>query len=156
MTMGTIRAGAAAVALAAAGAAAGTATGAAAGVQAAPAAGKLADGEMMVRIAELSIDPAQLDAYKAILTTEQAASVRSEPGVLMLHSVQIADDPTQIRLLEVYASRAAYEAHIRAPHFLTYKTATARMVRALRLVETHPILLCAKSKGKAGGAVTCL
>lgn len=115
-----------------------------------------ATGEMMVRIAELSIDPAQLDAYKAILKTEQEASVRTEPGVLMLHSVQIADDPTQVRLLEVYASRAAYEAHIRSPHFLTYKTATERMVRALRLVETRPILLCAKSKGAKGGPVTCL
>lgn len=111
---------------------------------------------MMVRIAEVSVDPAQLDAYKTILATEQEASVRSEPGVLMLHSVQIADDPTQIRLLEVYASHAAYEAHIRAPHFLTYKTATAKMVRALRLVDTHPILLCAKSQGKAGGPVTCM
>lgn len=111
---------------------------------------------MMVRIAEVSVDPAQLDAYKAILATEQEASVRSEPGVLMLHSVQIADDPTQIRLLEVYASHAAYEAHIHAPHFLTYKTATAKMVRALRLVDTRPILLCAKSQGKAGGPVTCM
>ncbi|MEH3122669.1 MAG: putative quinol monooxygenase [Sphingomonas phyllosphaerae] len=114
------------------------------------------DTGMMVRIAEVSVDPAQLDAYKTILATEQEASVRSEAGVLMLHSVQIADDPTQIRLLEVYASRSAYEAHIRAPHFLTYKTATATMVRALRLVDTQPILLCAKSKGKAGGPVTCM
>lgn len=114
------------------------------------------DAGMMVRIAEVSVDPAQLDAYKTILATEQEASVRKEPGVLMLHSVQIAGDPTQIRLLEVYASRAAYEAHIRAPHFLTYKTATERMVRSLRLVDTHPILLCAKSKGKDGGPVTCM
>jgi hypothetical protein len=29
------------------------------------------------------------------------------------------------------------------------------MVKSLRLVETKPILLCAKSKGRAGGAVTC-
>ncbi len=114
------------------------------------------DTGMMVRIAEVSVDPAQLDAYKTILATEQEASVRSEPGVLMLHSVQIAEDPTQIRLLEVYASRAAYEAHIRAPHFLTYKTATEKMVRALRLVDTHPILLCAKSRGTKGGPVTCM
>ena len=63
--------------------------------------------EMMVRIAVLEIDPAQLDAYKAILREEQEASVRLEPGVLMLHSVQLAEDQTQIRLLEVYASRSA-------------------------------------------------
>ena len=63
----------------------------------------------MVRMAELEIDPAQLDAYKAILAEEQEASVRLEPGVLMLHSVSLADSPTSIRLLEVYANRSAYE-----------------------------------------------
>ncbi|MBB3692381.1 putative quinol monooxygenase [Sphingomonas sp. BK580] len=110
----------------------------------------------MVRIAELEIDPAQLETYKRLLAEEQAASVRLEPGVLMLHSVALVERPTSVRLLEVYASRAAYEAHIRSPHFLRYKSATERMVRSLRLVETQPILLCAKSKGAAGGAVTCL
>ena len=99
----------------------------------------------MVRIAELEIDPAQLDSYKAILAEEQEASVRLEPGVLMLHSVAIADSPASIRLLEVYASRSAYEAHIRSPHFLEYKTSTANMVKSLRLVDVDPILLCAKN-----------
>lgn len=110
----------------------------------------------MVRIAELQIDPGQLEAYKALLAEEQAASVKLEPGVLMLHSVAIADNPTQIRLLEVYASRAAYEAHLKTPHFVKYKTSTEKMVRSLRLVETTPILLCAKSEGRAGGPATCL
>jgi quinol monooxygenase YgiN len=113
-------------------------------------------GSMMVRIAELEIDPEQLEAYKAILAEEQEASVRLEPGVLMLHSVAIADNPTQIRLLEVYASRSAYEAHLNAPHFVKYKTSTEKMVKSLRLVETKPILLCAKSQAPAGGPVTCM
>jgi len=111
---------------------------------------------MMVRIAELEIDPAQLDAYKAILAEEQEASVRLEPGVVMLHSVAIADAPSHIRLLEVYASRAAYEAHLLAPHFLKYKTGTESMVRSLRLIDTQPILLCAKSLGDKGGPVACM
>ena len=110
---------------------------------------------LMVRIAELEIDPAQLDAYKAILAEEQEASVRLEPGVLMLHSVALTERPTSIRLLEVYASRSAYEAHLRAPHFIKYKTSTETMVKSLKLVETTPILLCAKSRGSAGGPITC-
>jgi quinol monooxygenase YgiN len=112
--------------------------------------------QRMVRIAEIEVDPHQLDAYKAILAEEQEASVRLEPGVLMLHSVAIADNPTHIRLLEVYASRSAYEAHIKAPHFVKYKTSTEKMVRSLKLIPTTPILLCAKSQGKAGGQVTCM
>ena len=111
--------------------------------------------DLMVRIAELEIDPAQLDAYRAILAEEQEASVRLEPGVLMLHSVALADSPTSIRLLEVYASRGAYEAHIQSAHFVKYKTATETMVKSLRLVDTTPILLCAKSRGPAGGPAAC-
>src|SRR4051795_4120495 len=88
----------------------------------------------MVRIAELEIDPEQLDAYKAILAEEQEASVRLEPGVLMLHSVAIAENPTHIRLLEVYASRSAYEGHLKAPHFVKYKTLTEKMVKSLTLI----------------------
>lgn len=76
-----------------------------------------ASASPMVRIAEIEVDPDQLAAYKAILAEEQEASVRLEPGVLMLHSVAIAVQPAQIRLLEVYADRAAYEAHIRSPQF---------------------------------------
>ena len=98
----------------------------------------------MVRIAEIEVDPAQLVAYKELLMEEQETSVRIEPGVIMLHSVAIADRPTHIRLLEVYADRAAYEAHIRSPHFVKYKTSTERMVKSLKLIETKPILLCAK------------
>jgi quinol monooxygenase YgiN len=109
---------------------------------------------LMVRIAEIEVDPAQLDAYKAILAEEQEASVRLEPGVLMLHSMAIAGEPTQIRLLEVYRSRAAYEAHLEAPHFIKYKTSTEKMVRSLKLVDTDPILLCAKSSGQARDPVT--
>jgi quinol monooxygenase YgiN len=109
----------------------------------------------MVRIAELDTDPAQLDAYKAILAEEQEASVRLEPGVLMLHSVSIADNPTQVRLLEVYTSRSAYEAHLNAPHFIKYKASGEKMVKSLRLIETTPILLCAKSGEQASGPVTC-
>ncbi len=104
----------------------------------------------MVRIAELEIDPAQLDAYIGILAEEQEASVRLEPGVLMLHSVSLKGQPNHIRLLEAYASKAAYEAHIRAPHFIKYKTSTEKMVRSLRLIETNPILLCAKAVGQDG------
>jgi quinol monooxygenase YgiN len=101
----------------------------------------------MVRIAEVEIAPPQLEAYKAILAEEQEASVRLEPGVLMLHSVTLKDDPNHVRLLEVYANRAAYEAHLKAPHFIKYKTSTENMVKSLRLLEAQPILLCAKATG---------
>jgi quinol monooxygenase YgiN len=98
----------------------------------------------IVRIAELEIDPAQLDAYKALLAEEIEAAIRLEPGVLMLHAVSLVEAPEKIRLLEVYADESAYQAHLATPHFRKYKTLTASMVRALRLVPVTPILMSAK------------
>ncbi|WP_105429481.1 putative quinol monooxygenase [Neorhizobium sp. T6_25] len=95
----------------------------------------------MVRIAELEIDPAQIDAYRALLAEEIKASVDNEPGVLMLHAVSEKERPEQVRILEVYA---AYEAHLRTPHFLKYKKCTADMVKSLRLIDADPVMMRAK------------
>lgn len=100
--------------------------------------------DKMVRIAELEIDPDQLEAYRALLSEEIEASVEREPGVLMLHAVAEKDKPEQIRILEVYASRQAYEAHLETPHFLKYKNGTADMVKALRLVDVDPVMMRGK------------
>ncbi len=98
----------------------------------------------VVRIAELEIDPAQLENYKAELREEIEASIRLEPGVLTLYAVSLKDNPTSIRIFETYADVDAYRAHIESPHFKKYKTKTEAMVKSLRLVETDPVLLGAK------------
>ena len=90
---------------------------------------------MLIRLSELEIEPPFLEEYLSILREEAADSVRLEPGVLAIFPMQQKDNPTQIRILEMYASRAAYEAHLRTPHFTHYKTATLRMVRSLRLLD---------------------
>jgi quinol monooxygenase YgiN len=100
----------------------------------------------VVRLAELEIDAARLDAYEAALKEEIEASVRMEPGVLTLYAVAVRGHPEQIRLFEMYASPAAYEAHLKSPHFLKYKAATQGMVKSLRLVETEPVILESKFK----------
>ena len=100
--------------------------------------------DRVVRIAELEIEPAELDAYRTLLAEEIEASVAKEPGVLMLHAVSERERPERIRILEVYADRAAYEAHLTTPHFLKYKEATAGMVRSLRLVDVDPVMIRGK------------
>ena len=99
----------------------------------------------VVRIAEIEIDPAALDAYEAALKEEIEASIRSEPGVLTLYATSLKGQPTQIRIFETYADMAAYQAHLETPHFKKYKVATRGMVKDLRLFEADPIILGAKS-----------
>lgn len=100
----------------------------------------------LVRIAELEIDPAQIDAYTSALKEEISTSIRVEPGVLSLYAVAIKAHPNQIRIFEQYADRAAYESHIQSSHFKKYKSETQGMVRSLKLIETSPIMLGAKTR----------
>jgi quinol monooxygenase YgiN len=100
--------------------------------------------DRVVRLAELEIDPAQLESYKVALQEEIETSIRVEPGVLKLYAVSVKDHPTQIRLFEMYANAAAYEIHLQSPHFKKYKRVTLGMVKSLKLLETEPILLGAK------------
>ena len=80
-----------------------------------------------------------------MLAEEIEASIRIEPGVQMLYALSVKGSPTHIRIVEVYADQDAYQAHLQSPHFLKYKALTSGMVRSLRLVETEPIMLGAKT-----------
>jgi len=101
---------------------------------------------LIVRLAELEIDPAQIEDYKAALREEIESSIRVEPGVLTLYAVSVKGHPDQIRLFETYRSSAAYQAHLESAHFKRYKARTQGMVRSLALVETEPILLGGKPR----------
>jgi len=95
----------------------------------------------LVRIAELEIDPAQLPAYEAAVSEEIDESIRSEPGVLTIYAVALADNRSQLRFLEIYADDAAYRKHLEAPHFKKYVQTTQSMIRLRKLVETRPVFL---------------
>ena len=91
--------------------------------------------EIMVRVSEIEIVSSYLDQYTAILKEEAAASVRLEPGVIAIFPMYQKEHPTQVRILELYANREAYESHLQTPHFQRYKTTTLRMVKSLKLVD---------------------
>jgi quinol monooxygenase YgiN len=94
---------------------------------------------MMVRIAEIEVDSSSVEEYIAILKEEAAASVRLEPGVVSIFPMFEKEHPTKIRILEIYASKAAYESHLKTPHFQKYKTSTLEMVKDLKLIEMEAI-----------------
>jgi quinol monooxygenase YgiN len=102
--------------------------------------------EQYMQIAEIEIDPAHLEDYKAAVREHIEAAIRVEPGVLVLYSVFEKDNPTHIRVFEIYASTEAYRAHLEAPHFKKYKTVTEKMVKSLKLVQTTPVMLGAKPR----------
>ncbi|NJN34042.1 MAG: antibiotic biosynthesis monooxygenase [Saprospiraceae bacterium] len=94
---------------------------------------------MMIRIAEIEIDSNFLDQYKAILKEEAEASVRLEAGVIAIYPMYQKEKTNEIRILEIYKDKAAYESHLQTPHFKHYKTATLNMVKALKLIDMQAL-----------------
>jgi quinol monooxygenase YgiN len=104
------------------------------------------DNSLVVRIAKLQIDSAQLENYKAALKEHAETAVRVEPGVLTLYAVYEKNNPTHVTVFEIYASEAAYQAHLETSHFKKYKSTTKDMVKSLELIPCAPIALESKSK----------
>lgn len=94
---------------------------------------------MMIRIAEIGIKPEYLDEYLSILKEESKASLELESGVISIYPMYQKKNPTEIKILEIYADKEAYESHLETPHFKHYKTTTLKMVNSLKLIDMNAI-----------------
>lgn len=99
----------------------------------------MVEDSLFIRIAEIEIFPEHLQAYTTILKEEAAASIKAEPGVVAIFPMYQLESPNQVRILEIYANKVAYQSHLQTPHFQHYKTSTLKMVKSLKLVEMRSI-----------------
>ena len=99
---------------------------------------------LYVRVAELEIEPAQVEAFATAAREVGQVSVRSEDGCLVLYAVAEKDNPGRVRVFEVYRDPAAYQAHLQTPHFKKFRATTDGMVKSRKLIDAIPISLAAK------------
>jgi quinol monooxygenase YgiN len=97
-----------------------------------------------VRLAELDIDPAQMERFNAAIREGVTTAVRVEPGVLALYAVLEKDHPNRVRVFEMYKDEAAYQKHLQTPHFRKFRDTTDKMVKSRKLLDGVPIVLEAK------------
>ena len=97
------------------------------------------ENDMMIRISEIEIIPEFLEEYKSILKEEASTSVKLEKGVIAIFPMFQQKNPTQIRIVEMYADKEAYQFHLQTPHFQHYKTSTLKMVKSLNLVDMESL-----------------
>lgn len=93
------------------------------------------ESKQMVRLAILTVDSIQLNAYSKALNEQMNAAIKLEPGVLTYYAVAEKSAPNRITILEIYADTAAYQSHIKTAHFLKYKDIVKDMVTSLNLVD---------------------
>ena len=93
----------------------------------------------MIRISKIKMDSNYVKEYNSILKEESRESMKLEPGVISIYPMYEKENPTQVRILEIYADRNAYESHLKTSHFQKYKTTTLKMVKSLKLIDMQPI-----------------
>ena len=104
------------------------------------------DGERIVRLAEIEIYPNRLEEYLTFAKEVGTVSMATEPGVIGLFSMQDKANACKVYILEVYADREAYQAHLQTAHFKKYKEGSAQMVKSLRLIDTNPMITASLQK----------
>jgi quinol monooxygenase YgiN len=107
-----------------------------------------ADGQY-VQVAEIEIDPAQLDAYRAAVQEPIDAAIREEPGVVVLYAVYERITRPMRPMSGTSKSTETGKPTKRtlaSDHFKKYKATTQTMVKSIKLVQTTPIMLGAKSR----------
>ncbi len=94
----------------------------------------------------------QAAAFRRLLLENAATSVRDEPGCLRFDLLDPQDDSAGelVTLYEIYADAAAFEAHLRSPHFAQFKAATTEMLETSR-IERFRLTEHAKGLGAGEG-----
>ena len=99
-----------------------------------------------VLVVELEIDPSHLEGFKAAIKENGETAVRVEPGCLGFNAVFEKENPTRVRLLEIYENADAFKTHLEMPHFKKYAETTKDMVKSRKRIDNVPITLNVKGR----------
>lgn len=88
------------------------------------------NGDYLINLASVTVNPEQNDAFKAIVTDEMKQSIAKEEGVILMYAATLKEKPNEWRFFEIYADEAAYQKHRLTPHFQAYLDGTKGMVEA--------------------------
>jgi autoinducer 2-degrading protein len=83
---------------------------------------------MLVVVVEFHILPAHVQAFQQAIVDNARQSVETEAGCHQFDVCRDPADPALFFLYELYDDEAAFQAHLRTPHFLQMDAATAGWV----------------------------
>ena len=75
---------------------------------------------MFVVVVDFHIHPEHVEAFSVAIRDNARASVEDEPGCHQFDVCVAPNDPAHFFLYELYTDRAAFDAHLAAPHFLAF------------------------------------
>ena len=79
---------------------------------------------------DFRIHPDALDAFLPLMLRNAQASLSREPGCERFDVLLPEADAAAVSLYEIYADRAAFQAHLASDHYREFDQATRAMVQA--------------------------
>lgn len=78
-------------------------------------------GDGFVVLVEFRLKPGTRDRFIEVAKADAEASVRDEPGCRRFDLLLLEDEPDMVWLYEIYADRAAFDAHLETPHLKRFQ-----------------------------------
>ncbi len=82
--------------------------------------------DKVVVLAEFIVPPKYMEAFLEVCRGDSSSSRSDEPGCLQFDVLTDPKEPDRVLLYEVYADRAAFDAHVRTPHYAVFAEGEAR------------------------------
>jgi quinol monooxygenase YgiN len=98
---------------------------------------------MYVVTVEFRIQPGHADAFLAAVIANARTSVEHEPGCRQFDVCTVPGQPDTVFLYEVYDDRAAFDAHLATPHFLSFDHLATAWVAAKSVRTLHRVVAAA-------------
>ena len=80
-----------------------------------------------VIIAEFEVSAAHKEEFLELCRYDSTRSVQDEPGCRQFDALTIGEAPEAIVLYEVYDDKAAFDAHLRTPHYVIFAEGVERL-----------------------------
>jgi (4S)-4-hydroxy-5-phosphonooxypentane-2,3-dione isomerase len=93
-----------------------------------------------VVIVDFHLRAGALPAFRRLVDANARASAREEPGCRRFDVVEPSEGTDRVLLYEIYNGRAAFEAHMRTGHYLSFDAESTGLV--LNKTITTGALVC--------------
>ena len=103
---------------------------------------------LFVVVVEFQLKPGSRAQFRKLIDVNADASVRDEPGCLQFDVLEPEGDSDRVLLYEIYADRAAFDAHLKTEHFHVFNSASESL--CLRKTVTRCDLVCSGANVAAG------
>lgn len=100
--------------------------------------------DLYVITVEFTLKPGTIMGFRRLIDQNALDSCRDEPGCQRFDVLAPMAQDDRIFLYEIYDNRAAFEMHLKTPHFDLFNRKSADMVLSKRVIEYH--LVCEGSQ----------